>query len=139
MVIPFTTQIRELIAVTLPQIGTLHTKDGLRQKYIIPNQHRWVRFRGYWLRFVPAYGPAGRGAPDHFIRVLAILVQSPVTGRSDYLMPTCRLTDPDTGQWPAPMNAWIDKLDRCDQDQPGSPLDEDGVPIPENKMSILAH
>lgn len=111
---PLTTQILEAIKL-LPAIGSIHYKTKLLAEYIAPGKTQYVRFRGYWLRFVPSYGqPRGLSART-YAKVLAIMVQSPVIQRSDDMMPTCRIDTTDFSEWCTQINKFIDKLERHDE------------------------
>lgn len=107
----FTTQIDDMVA-TLPSIGHTEDKQSLLLKHVMPNMHRWARFRGFWICFRPAIKPA-RSAPAGHYTVIAILVMTPTEQRHEIKnldMPCCRLDDPDTLNWPPVVAAWIDRI-----------------------------
>lgn len=93
----------------LPHIGHEDSKDTMRAKWIVPNHRLISQFEGYYVKFIPAYGPVL--APEGHVKVLAILAIFPVIERPDN-PPCCRLDDPETGMWAERLYAYAAKLKR---------------------------
>ncbi len=104
----FTTQMRERVA-NLPRIGLVEDRKSFRQKHLIPNQHRFTMFRGFWLMFRPAFQPVN--APQGHIRIIAMLIMTPTEQRhlpDD--MPCLRLANPDVRMWEPPVMEWTARI-----------------------------